>query len=86
MFTQSMPLEIKKSCDHALRLIHTSNVGGVSVTLHTAETVIPYLLFSWAVVTTETALPSIDMPLRKSLVSIIFVTNSFEVEFIRQVQ
>src|SRR5215467_14170482 len=58
-----------------LRLRHTSRVGGASDTEHTAVAVKPALPPGPSVVTTWTAAPSCDMPLRNVIGSTV-VTDS----------
>jgi len=58
VFTHSTPLATKVSCRLLSRFMHTSNVGGSSVTLHTAEAVNPASPASPVVVMTLTAAPS----------------------------
>ncbi|MCY1453922.1 hypothetical protein D9M71_709480 [compost metagenome] len=66
-FTVKILLSRKCACELADWFIHTNNVGGVSVTLQTAEAVNPKRPDMPAVVTTLTALVSKDIAFLKSV-------------------
>ncbi|MDW7603783.1 hypothetical protein R1V99_25390, partial [Stenotrophomonas maltophilia] len=66
-FTVKILLSRKCACELAAWFIQTNNVGGVSVTLQTAEAVNPKRPDMPAVVTTLTALVSKDIAFLKSV-------------------
>ena len=77
-FTASTLFLIKCACEREDWFIHTSNVGGVSVTLQTADAVKPCVHAIPSVVITFTAVVNKDIAFLKSVASIIsFVSNVY---------